>query len=433
MVVFDRGLGGDGWASFATLESWLEDGDVWVEDDLRGVRNGLVPVVVDGESHLVMQYPPGVLAFDLVPALLGRAIVRVAIAFGAAGDQAVDVQPVGGMEPEAAGAVAGIVVGRNVQVLLGLLILWFALGEIDRTRRSRTIAVAATFFGGPLVFYALVGMSHVPAFLLLSCLLLLSMRSWRDRPGRALLAGGVLGMAVLVRFGALAVLPACAVHLALSRSRLREWAAFTCGVSACLATLPFWWWFQTGRWFPPGYGGAWEPTLLAPVRILLSPHHGLFVFHPATVLAVAGLALAAGRRHRWAVTAWVWLAGVVVLNGGWSEWANSGGWGQRFLIDALPVLALGFLELLHLEPVWPQIVARSATAAALVAGYLFFFGAVSGLANRPDPHPWPQRPADYSALVRSPPRPRELSIGLCRASFSLRLIGLCPHTETAPR
>src|SRR3954451_21375969 len=70
MLVFDRGLGGDGWASFAALESVVDDGDLWLENNLRGVTNGIVR---GASGHRVMQYPPGIVALDLLPFLAGRA------------------------------------------------------------------------------------------------------------------------------------------------------------------------------------------------------------------------------------------------------------------------------------------------------------------------------------------------------------------------
>ncbi len=64
MLAFDRGLGGDGWASFAALESLVDDFDLHLENNLRGVVNGIVPAP---GGHLVMQYPPGILLLDLPP------------------------------------------------------------------------------------------------------------------------------------------------------------------------------------------------------------------------------------------------------------------------------------------------------------------------------------------------------------------------------
>src|SRR5947209_3680963 len=71
MLVFDRGLGGDGWASFAALESLVDDGDLYLENNLRGVDNGIVSTP---SGHRIMQYPPGILLLDLPPFLAGRGV-----------------------------------------------------------------------------------------------------------------------------------------------------------------------------------------------------------------------------------------------------------------------------------------------------------------------------------------------------------------------
>src|SRR4051812_11874644 len=90
MLVFDRGLGGDGWASFAALESLIDDGDLYLENNLRGVDNGIVPTA---SGHRVMQYPPGILLLDLPPFLAGRVADAILPAHWLA--RGVDLPPVG--------------------------------------------------------------------------------------------------------------------------------------------------------------------------------------------------------------------------------------------------------------------------------------------------------------------------------------------------
>src|ERR1044071_8563797 len=122
----------------------------------------------------------------------------------------------------------------------------------------------------------------------------------------------------------------------------------------------------------------------------------------------------AERLASWAA---LWVLAVAFLHGGWSEWANEGGYGQRFLIDALPALGLGFAWLLA-RPAgrrWMLV----ALLVTTVFGYLLFFGAVSGLAVSPG-YPWPQRLSDYRSLLVDPPGPAALGRGLSRASFLAR-------------
>lgn len=402
MALFDRGLGGDGWAGFALLESLADDGDLWLEDDHRGIVNGLVP---GAGGHLVSQYPPGILLLDAVPFFLGRAL---------GGEEERDLPPVGPVPGKVFLSAAAIVLARNAATLLGLAWIAMALLRLGCGERRAAAAVALTFFGGPMVFYSLVGMTHAPTFAVSSLLLLLLVHqresgSWR----LALAAGAVVGIGVLVRYSVVALLPAALLAVAGRRSRL----ALLAGFGAPLAVLPFWWRASFGAWGAPPYGGDWSFTLASPWNVLFHPVHGLFLFHPALLLAAAGLV--ACRRPGWRAIGGAWFLGVAFLHGGWSEWANTGGYGQRFLIDALPVLSLGFAETLA----WPaRRAVRAGLAGTVLFGYLLFFAAVGRLAEPPRPHPWPQTLGDYAPLLREPPGPARLREGMREASFLLRAL-----------
>src|SRR3954447_18650653 len=203
MLVFDRGLGGDGWAGFATLESLADDGDPWVENQTRGVMNGLVGAP---GGHLVLQYPPGILALDALPFLAGRAIDRLLPARWLA--DGVDLPPVGRVPRGVFLSAAMIVLARNLATLLGLFWLGRGSGRMGLSAGIAAAAAALAFFGGPLIFYSLVGMSHAPAFALAALLLLVLVRLDGWRPAFA--AGAIVGGAVLLRYGSI-VLAAPAV------------------------------------------------------------------------------------------------------------------------------------------------------------------------------------------------------------------------------
>src|SRR5262249_54758758 len=137
-----------------------------------------------------------------------------------------------------------------------------------------------------LLFYSLVGMTHAPSFALASLLFLLLVHR------QDLSAGAVLGFATLVRYGAVGLLPAALFAVGLHRKRL---LAFNAGLVLPLLLLPFYWHAGTGSWGPPGYGGTWRLTLASPWNVLFAPQHGLFLFHPALLLAALGLTVVAWR------------------------------------------------------------------------------------------------------------------------------------------
>jgi hypothetical protein len=219
-----------------------------------------------------------------------------------------------------------------------------------------------------------------------------------------------------------ALLPVALLAL---RGGWRPRLSFLAGFALLLLPLPFWWHAAFGSWLAPPYGGSWRFTLASPWNVLFAPVHGLFLFHPALLFAAAGLLLAAfleirRREVGWGTISLVAFLGVAFLHGGWSEWANPGGYGQRFLVDALPFLALGFA--VWLAEVRRPVLRWMPPLAAALFGYVLFFSAVAGLVPAPSPYPWPQRLGDYAVLLRHPPGPREIAAGLGRASFLLRPI-----------
>jgi 4-amino-4-deoxy-L-arabinose transferase-like glycosyltransferase len=417
MLVFDRGLGGDGWAGFALLESLADDGDVWLENNHRGVMNGLLETPAGHlvSRHLVSQYPPGTAVLDAVPFSAGRALDRLLPARLLAGGA--ELPPAGRVPRGVFLSAALIVLARNAAALLGLAWTYLALRRLGLPERTAAAAVALTFFGGPLIFYSLVGMTHAPTFALAALLLLLLVRQRETGSLRlAFAAGAVVGSAVLVRYSAVALL----IPALWATGRALRWrlpATCLAGFSLLLLPLPFWWRACFGSWLPPPYGGRWVITAASPWNVLFGPVHGLFLFHPALLCATAGLALAV-LPGAWRGTAAIWFLAVAVLHGWWSESANPGGYGQRFLIDALPPLALGFAGWLRLDR-WRGLRTGICLAATL-AGYLLFFAAVGGLVPPPAPWPWPQRLSEYAVLLRHPPGPSETVAALRRSSFLLR-------------
>jgi hypothetical protein len=174
--------------------------------------------------------------------------------------------------------------------------------------------------------------------------------------GAALAAGAGLAVAVLAKPAMLVLVPvaACAAAVAAVgrilpadftlRSMLTALAIGAlpvAAVGAALATLNarlFGSAFATGYDAELGrFSSPWGPGLAG---LLVSPGRGLLVYFPAVVLALAGSA-ALWKHTRWAVL-WTWgaFAALLLVHAGWYGWDGGWCWGPRFLVPALPLLAL---------------------------------------------------------------------------------------------
>lgn len=153
----------------------------------------------------------------------------------------------------------------------------------------------------------------------------------------------VLTKVVNILFFPLALLPLLFGAWPPGRERLRVWLAAAAGSAVPLAAMLAFEIVRFGRPFSsyargqsfshPLFDGAW--------RLLVGPNKGLFLFFPLGLLALAGLvALVRQRETRGAAVSVMALSGGVLgLYSCWWAWDGSGGWGPRFLVPLVPLLA----------------------------------------------------------------------------------------------
>ncbi len=144
-------------------------------------------------------------------------------------------------------------------------------------------------------------------------------------------------------FVPLALLPLLAGAWPPARDRIRAWVAAVAGVAVPIAAMlafevvrfgrPFSSYARGQRFSHPPLDGAW--------RLLVGPNKGLFLYFPLGLLAAVGLAaLVRGSETRGAAVSTLALAaGLLALYSGWWAWDGSGGWGPRFLVPLVPLLA----------------------------------------------------------------------------------------------
>jgi hypothetical protein len=275
---------------------------------------------------------------------------------------------------------------------LGLLLLLRPV--VERISPGLGRPVAATVGLGTLILpFATVFFSHVlGAFLAFAAFALLFLRR------RPLLAGLAAGLAVTVEF------PLALVVVALAAYAWPRTARFAAGAVIGIVPLAAFNAWAVGSPFrlsyanavlepgksghdvlganSSGFFGIGVPSARVAAELLLSPR-GLFILSPATGAAAAGLVLLWRRGFaREAVLAAGLFVAFLVYNAGY--YVPFGGYvpGPRFLIVALPFLALGLGPALA---AWPAVVA---VLAAFSVGAMTVATAAEPLLGSDDTHSW---------------------------------------------
>jgi hypothetical protein len=234
---------------------------------------------------------------------------------------------------------------------LGALLLGLVL-ERRCGPRAAALALLVLGWGTGLLNYAGYepGMSHAYSFCLVAALVWLTPR-WFAGPtaARSLALGGIVGLALLVRLSNGLALILLAGYLleagGLAGLRRRAAPLALAGLAALAGFFPqmLLWHYSLGHWVVFSYGLSGEGfRWLSPKvwGVLFSPRAGLFFYWPVLAAGVAGLAMRR-RLGPWAVPAWLYLAAMVYLLASWHCWHLGFSFGNRGMVEALPVLGLG--------------------------------------------------------------------------------------------
>jgi hypothetical protein len=263
----------------------------------------------------------------------------------------------------------------GLAVLAALAIRALLIAATDATTGERVGWLVA--LSPPLVHYAGLIFTEVPAALIAAWTLREGLRAREVSPWRAAAAGAALAFLpwLNVRYAILAAI-VCAFWLA-ARPPRRVIAALVAPGLASAAALAAYHHALYGFFDPRRvYGTRREfalPTLKEGLPgLLMDQEFGLLIYAPIFVLALPGLVALARRRPRLGATALVLVAAVAITAGSWHMWRGGFNPPARFLVPVVPVLALGV-------SIWMQ--GRRWVGAALLAGW----GVFTGLAGAGDP------------------------------------------------
>ncbi len=190
-------------------------------------------------------------------------------------------------------------------------------------------------------------------------------RSWAP-----LLAGGAAGFALLMRSDSLVlvVVPLVAAMVALSDDRRKDLVRLGAAFAPFFA---FWAYYNSLRFGAPwrlGYEGpqTFNHSMVdGLLGLTVSPGRGLLWHAPFVVAALVGLRLAWSRSRVLVLFAIVLLVARLLFYSRWWAWNGGWNWGPRFLVPAMPALAVGMYELVRRFGSYGKPV-RAALAALLV-------------------------------------------------------------------
>ena len=294
--------------------------------------------------------------------------------------------------------MAFVVSLTNAPITAGAAALLLLIArELGFSLRAGLAASLSAGLATPLWHYAQTFFSEPLAALLWLAFTLFVLLARRRAPLAMLaLAGAMVGCLGLTKVALLALaIPAGVLLLwevrgAPAGDKALRLGAAALGMLPPLGLMLAYNHLRFGSPFATGYGdqvAAWTtPFLEGLYGLLLSPGRGLLLFCPLVLLAIA--ASPALRRRDAALHdfSWLTLLTLVLLYARWHMWEGGWCWGPRFLVPALPLLALTVAAWVDDPPG-----RLAAGAGKAVVGLSLLVALSSHMVNFHDYHQWVKR------------------------------------------
>lgn len=278
-------------------------------------------------------------------------------------------------------------IGSLTYGFLGILIIYRSCCRFF-TRAVSTMTAILTWLATNVIYYMLAepSMSHNCSLFAVALFIELWLAA---RPLPTLqrwcligLAGGLIALVRLpdATYLALPVLDALAATKPHTQTKLRHvlLGIIAFGVAAWIIFIPqmVTWQVLYGSPFKSGYlysdqAFYWlKPHL---VEVLVSPLHGLFLWHPVLLFATGGLILLYRQDRRLAVLIAAGFVVQIYVISVWWAWSQGDSFGGRMFISSLPVLALGLGALIEWAVARGTLPALELVGGGLIAWNALFF------------------------------------------------------------
>lgn len=245
------------------------------------------------------------------------------------------------------------------------LVLTYRLCRAHVSREAARWAVLAVWFASPLVFYLYItpAMSHASSLFAVALFLWLWHRTRCERSvGQWVILGASAGLMVLVRelnWLALVVIGVDELHRLVTAGRPEGGGVLTTlarrssgylafGLAVAVVVAPQFYVYRT-------LNGAFGPTPFVvekfsalpvyTIDVLFSGFHGLFSWHPVTLVGVTGLVVLWLRSPVVALALGGFFVAQVLVVGSYDTWWGGASFGARRFVNCIPVFALGLAAL----------------------------------------------------------------------------------------
>jgi hypothetical protein len=245
-----------------------------------------------------------------------------------------------------------IAIGAQVALLAAAVLAYLLLRRLDLPANGWLLLLVV--FGTPLWYYTIFAPAYSHA---LDALVITALALALVARASPFAIGALVGAAVLTRYANGVWLPASLLPFAARR----EWRRSLEVVTATAVVLIVGFLIPVARGIQFGNPGLHDPTepprhqldaqldLLAPAKMLVSLHRGLFLWTPLTLLGVVGFVLVLRRRRSLELYA-VGLGSLLLLLAYalWGKWWDGGfAYSARYLACLFPVYAIGLAELVR--------------------------------------------------------------------------------------